>query len=142
MQINRFGTGVFIFCVTFLLGFLTVESLVLNEDNSVSNEIEQKTVLNQINRTPVEQSTVETPCKKYFNQSKYNDLLKEELKLTKLLVDEIQASQSQKITRRKLKKLAREIEFLKQFRKKMRISESGRNGYHTLLYIENCAEYK
>jgi hypothetical protein len=145
MQISRSGIRVSIFCVTFLFGFLTVEWVVSNDDKFISNEIEQAVVLTQnveSNRMLVEQSATKPPCRKYFNQSGYNSLLKEESALNKILADEIKFSRSQKSTRRKLKKLESEIKSLRHFKEHLRISESGRNGYHTLLYIENCAEYK
>ena len=145
MQINRIGIRVSIFCITFLFGFLTVEWVVSNDDKVISNEIEQKAALKQSvesDRTPVEQSTTEPPCKEYLNQLKYNDLLNEEAKIKKLLADKIQSSQTRKSIREKYKTIERETETLEQFIKRLKSAERKRNGYHTLLYIENCAEYK
>lgn len=169
MQINRIGIRVAIFCITFLFGFLTVEWIVSNDDKFISNEIEQKAVLKQSvesSRTPVERSTTESPCKEYFSRSKYNDLLREEARINKLLLDKfdkfykMESSQSQNLSGRKLEKLTSEIESLKESLIKTRdelsvakslekfqktpgnARKSNQRGVHTLLYIENCTEYR
>jgi hypothetical protein len=169
MQINRIGIRVSIFCITFLFGFLTVEWVVSDDNKFISNEIEQKTILKQnveFSRTPVEQYATEPPCEEYFNRSKYNDLLREEARINKLLLDKfdkfdkMESSQSQNLSGRKLEKLAKEIKSLtgsliktkdelsvvkslEKLQKTLRNAQKREHrGVHTLLYIENCTEYR
>ncbi len=158
MRSNQIGIRISIFCITFLFGFFTVERFIISGDNFPSNKIEQQNTLKidkDFNKIEVKQNPSEPPCRKFFNLSKYNDLLKEEVEVKTRLIEEMESSQDQKPTRRKLKKLEREIKLLtdeksgklsettvKQFRERLNnTKEREQTAAHTLLLVENCAEY-